>query len=282
MDKELSAVFIKIQDRLAGIQRHLAVTSAICLCPPESGVHVLKGVWTETDYLKEYCEALAPRLAAACDRTRIVAGRHLRSARRKPYGLSDRQQKPGTDLEAVLEKRLYAKWRDTDLGGTAPLWNRIIQNQVPMKASQKSETGLKAIDLLATSKDGTPVIIELKVWHKHCDTPLHALLEATSYACVLQADWPAFCVEWKTAVGRLGITPELPPSLSRCHLVVAATPDYWAFWENEQRASMVQSRQAFQILLQEYSAIGFPVRFASINQDDLQVSEYFFPVRSRH
>jgi len=271
----LKRLLNRMDCRLARIERDVAVAAILSVVPPESGIHVLKDVWNATDYLKEYCELLTPKLQLACDRTRIVVKRHLRSGRGKRY-LIESKQKTGTHPEAVLEKRVCDTWRRVALGGAASLWHKIVRNQVPVKAHQRSKTGLKNIDLLATSENGIPVIIELKVCHAKCDTPLKALLEAASYACVLQEDWTAFRGEWSRVLAELGVNVELPQSLSVCNLVIAATPAYWAFWENEERKSMTRARRAFTGLLREFCAIGFPVRFASIDEDSLEVSEYPF------
>lgn len=276
MDDTLKRLLNRMDDRLTRIERHAAVAEILSVIPPESGIHVLKDAWHATDYLKEFCELLTPKLQPACDRTRTVVTRYLRSERGKRY-LIESKQETGTHPEAVLEKKLCRRWRGVPSRGVNPLWHKVVQNQVPMKARQRSETGLKAIDLLATSHNGLPVVIELKVCHEQCDTPLKALLEAASYACVLQADWMAFRREWIEALRKLEVNVEPPQSLLVCNLVIAATPDYWSFWKNSQRKSMIRARPTFRVLLREFCAVGFPVRFASIDKDTLEVSECRFP-----
>jgi hypothetical protein len=276
MDDTLKRLLDRTDKRLARIERDVALAATLSVVPPESGIHVLKDAWRETDYLREYCEALAPKLQLACDRTRTVVKRYLRSERDKHY-LVVGEQEAGTYPEAVLEKKVCEKWRGVAMIESASLWHKLVQNQVPLKARQESETGLKAIDLLATSENGIPVVIELKVCHKQCDTPLLALLEAASYACVLQADWMAFRNEWIEALRKLQVDTNVPESLSGCNLVIAATPAYWSYWKNSQRKSMIQARPAFKQLLREFCALSFPVRFASIDENTIEISEYQFP-----
>jgi hypothetical protein len=166
--------------------------------------------------------------------------------------------------EVRYERAIFQRWSVED-GDPESGWHRVIAYQVPVWDRKPPPLGLKAIDLLAVDAKGLPIIIELKIRRgKGADTPLLAILEAASYACVLQADWPAFKDELEAKTKALGISEQLPEELKEFPLVVAGPPAYWDYWNYEERTTMVAARPAFRALLEALSRHGFPVRFVSV------------------
>lgn len=236
---------------------------------PESGFHVLKAILTTREYLREHCELLAPAVGSAAEATRKAAAAFLRSAKGRRYlGLSRETQEEQALLESQLERAMYAKWSRQD-GSADCGWRRIIEFQVPVKDRRKAPLGLKAIDLLGLDGCGYPVVIELKIVREKggrnaADTPLLALLEAASYACILQADWPAFKAQLEAVRQSLGLGQLLPEEAKEFPLVIAGPPDYWEFWSYEARTSVIQAKPAFRSLVDAFRREGFPVSFTCV------------------
>jgi hypothetical protein len=213
---------------------------------PEQGFHVLKELLTTREFLQQHCELLAPAVGPAAEATRLTAAAFLRSSKGRRYlGLSRKAKDEQAHLEAQLERAMHAKWSRQD-GSADCGWHRIIDFQVPVKDRRKSPLGLKAIDLLGLDGCGFPIVIELKIVRengsrKAADTPLLALLEAASYACILQADWPAFKNQLDAVRQRLDFGEPLPDETRRFPLVIAGPPDYWEFWNSEARTSVIPS-----------------------------------------
>ncbi len=198
---------------------------------PENGFHVLKEILTTREFLREHCQLLAPAVGPAAEATRTAAAAFLRSAKGRRYlGLSRETQEEQAHLESQLERAMFAKWSRKD-GNADCGWQRIIDFQVPVKDRRKSPLGLKAIDLLGLDSRGYPVIIELKIVRERrgrnaADTPLLALLEAASYACILQADWTAFKTQLEAVRLPLGVGEPLPEEAKEFPLVIAGPPEY--------------------------------------------------------
>ncbi|HWG41292.1 MAG TPA: hypothetical protein VN688_00795 [Gemmataceae bacterium] len=235
---------------------------------PAMGFHRLKDVLTTRDYLREYCEFLAPVVGLAAKATKEAAASCLRSAKRLSYlGLKRDKKAALVHPEVQYERAMFERWKSHD-GSPESGWHRILDYQIPVKDRRESVMGLKAIDLLAIDHLGLPVIIELKIVrtgkHKGADTPLHALLEAASYACVLQADWPCFKTELAAQTKKIGIEAVLPEKLDRVALVVAGPFEYWTFWNYEARTSIMDARPGFRALVDAFRKEGYPVFFTCV------------------
>jgi hypothetical protein len=230
------------------------------------GFHGLKQFFKTREYLREYCEYLTSEVGHAAEVTRQGAKKCLRSAKDKAY--LDLKRRPGASLghaEVQLERAMFWKWLSQN-GSEECGWHRIIDFQVPVKDRLRSPLGLKAIDLLGIDTNGLPIIIELKIVRqgKGADTPLLALLEAASYACILQADWPSFKNQLEPKLKLLGINAQLPESLKKTPLVVAGPPEYWKFWTNPARASIIKAKTAFLSLVQAFDSEGLPICFTCV------------------
>lgn len=241
---------------------------------PEIGFHGLKDLFTTREYLREYCEILGPVVGLAAKATKEAAATCLRSAKELAYlGLKRGKKAALVHPEVQYERAMFERWKSLD-GSPESGWHRILDYQIPVKDRRKSVLGLNAIDLLATDRQGLPVIIELKIVRtgrqKGADTPLHALLEAASYACVLQADWPCFRTELAAHSKKCEIEADLPDKLDQVALVVAGPPEYWAFWNYEARNSVVEAKPGFRAVVDAFRREGYPVYFTcvegSVNQ----------------
>jgi hypothetical protein len=105
----------------------------------------------------------------------------------------------------------------------------LLDYQVPLKA-YRSDVGVGKIDLFGLSENGVPAVIELKVLGKNrADTPLRALLEALSYAAIVEANASAIGSEI-TANTRRTTASERPD------LLVVAPADYWGYWGSKATA----------------------------------------------
>jgi hypothetical protein len=227
----------------------------------EMGFHGLKDLLTTREYLLDHCDFLAACVHEAAWATRGAAFLCRRSTKGLHYlGLT---RKPGallTHPEVRYERAMFQKWR-TDNGSPDCGWERIVDYQVPVSDRKPSLLGLRAIDLLGVNSARLPAVIELKVSRKkkEADSPLRAILEAASYACVLQADWEAFSLELEEATRSLGPCPTLPRMLEQVPLVVAGSPEYWEFWNNEDRTSMGRAKPALKKLVNALFHEGYPV-----------------------
>ena len=228
------------------------------------GFHGLKKILKTREYLQEHCEFLTAALTDTIKNTTDAVTPFLRSLKKKRYlGLTRKPKKEQAHLEAKLERAMFQRWSQQD-AGCGCVWHRIIDFQVPVKDRQNSPLSLKAIDLLGIDIRGMPIIIELKIVRerngiKAADTPLLALLEAASYGCIIQADWPYFKTELESKCSKLGIKEPLPEKLTPLPLVVAGSPDYWEFWNYEARSSIIEAKPAFRSLVDAFQREGYPI-----------------------
>jgi hypothetical protein len=100
---------------------------------------------------------------------------------------------------------------------------RIVDYQFPLKARQ-GDSGVGKVDLIAVDSAQTLVVTELKVGGgTRADTPLRALLEALSYAAVVEANAGDIAQE----LAALGI----PIRAARPAISVMAPAGYWEHFE---------------------------------------------------
>jgi hypothetical protein len=105
----------------------------------------------------------------------------------------------------------------------------LLDYQFPLKA-HRTDAGIGKIDIFGLSADGILVIIELKVLGRNrTDTPLRALLEAFTYAAIVESNASAISDEIRANTGRTD-TSERPD------LLVVAPADYWDYWRHKAAA----------------------------------------------
>lgn len=143
----------------------------------------------------------------------------------------------GAYTNRIEEHLAIALWHDARTwqvpGGRSI---ELLDYQVPLKA-RRADSGVGKVDLLAIDSAGRLVVIELKILGKNgADTPLRALLEALSYAAIIEANLQEIRTEVATLSGRN--VAEVRPGL-----MIAAPSDYWEMWD--QRAAAAGWRQAF-------------------------------------
>jgi hypothetical protein len=130
------------------------------------GFHGLKELLTTTSYLTQHCEFLTPNVGIVAQITRAVAALFLRSGKKLAYLNLHRPDEVNldglTNLEDKYERAMFKKWSRED-GSPDCGWHRFIEYQVPVFDRRSSPTGLRALDLLAISQSGFPVVVELKV-----------------------------------------------------------------------------------------------------------------------
>lgn len=233
------------------------------------GFHGLKDLLTTREYLREHCEFVASCVHEAAWATRGAAYLCRRSAAGLRYlGLKRKEGAKLVHEEVRYERAMFQKWSSCN-GVPELCWHRVIDFQVPVSDRKPSLLGLKAIDLLAVDIKGLPVVLELKIVRGQtgADSPLRAILEAASYACVLQADWLHFREELEGATRTLGMGTPLPATLDQVSLAVVASPEYWRFWNKEARSSVIKAKPAFRRVVDAFQREGFPISFVSVEGD---------------
>lgn len=248
----------------------------------EMGFHGLKDLLTTREYLRHHCDFLTTCVHEAAWATRGAAFLCRRSVKDRQYlGLKRKEGATLAHPEVRYERAMFQKW-STDDSVPESGWHRVMDFQVPVSDRKASLLGLKAIDLLAVDNNCHPVVIELKIVRRQtsADSPLRALLEAASYACVLQADWPAFRIELSKATRPLAFHQVLPERLEKVPLVVAGPPEYWEFWNYGARSSIIEAKPAFRKMVEAFQREGFPVYFTSI-EGSLTTPERLNAVRAR-
>lgn len=238
---------------------------------PVSGLHHLKDGWNQVTSMKEQCDWLLKELQPALDATRILAPN--RPGRRKKFKLSERlqQARPGNGKERQLEWDLFNKWGPTSDGqdATHDFWKRIVSFQVPLYDNNLHD-GWDKIDLVAVSRDGEPVIIELKKGDSQ-EKPLRPLLEAAGYAVALEKVWPAFQKELQEMIDGIELSVKVNPEPENFRLVILAPGEYWR-WLAKRPIDAATWGQ-FKALTESLGQSGFPVSYAQINPSNLEIDD---------
>jgi hypothetical protein len=147
----------------------------------------------------------------------------------------------------------------------SPPWQRLVGYQVPLFDKQHKE-GWGYIDLLGLTGSGEPVVVELKRGTS-ADTPLHALLEAVSYAVALRKNWQLMAAEIKALRDSQKCKYCVSDDPEKWTLVLLAPPKYWKAWSPETATGRTVSdstRKAYRQLRESLAAKGYPVLQAEV------------------
>jgi len=237
--------------------------------PPSKGLHVLKDHWGQKRYLEGQCRVLAQpeNLALAIEATRKAAPR--RRARlgyriNRPHDGQTPLENIGRPLsERRLEAALFVEYLHDPLFAVPELWQRLVAYQVPL-FNHRARRGWGNIDLLGLTADGDPVLVELKTGESS-DSPLHALLQASTYKVALEKNWTWVQPELREclAVRQSGIAVPLEPRTWL--LVLLAPPAYWQAWGLSNDCSTPGAwLEAYGELCRGMGTVGMPVRHAIV------------------
>ncbi len=233
-----------------------------------AGLHVVKSQFNKT-FMEPQCRQLFDQLDQAIAATRKVA-----PLRDQGY-LTRPRTESGEPLgeEARWERGLWRQWSSPDAQPVAGAWERIATYQENLPSSIQAN-GWGEIDLIGVSSNGLPVIIELKAPNPNqpqsaCHaTPAGGLVQALSYAVVVQENWASFRGSFGHHLReRMFLTAEMPEKLTSVPIVLAATQIYWDEWigDTARAATVVSSTwSAFSDLVAAIADRGYPVSFVSL------------------
>lgn len=223
-------------------------------------------------FMKQNCEVLAQYLDVMIERTYCKA-----TVRMKDIPL-DRtkhksKQKPEPDSERALEMAIWKTCGLEVLGESEFLPNicrGIVSYQVPIKQTNTDKAG-KAIDLLGLSKEGGPVVIELKKGNSK-ETPLRILVEALNYAIVVRRAWNeggALRKQWKADLKINNPAQAHDGILTQVPIIGIAPTDYWKALSGMDRGKVYHTTwKALNDLVGACRAHGFPISFMQFDVGD--------------
>ena len=196
---------------------------------PLPGLYVLKDGWIQRSYLEYDCRtlmgdgqlksAIALTFEAAPERTQGYFPPRLQGDYKTPMDMSEASK------ERRLEAGLFDKYRHASSPSVSGLWNWLVYYQVPLFNS-RNKGGWGFIDLLGLTAHGEPVVIELKTGDSN-DTPLHALLEASTYATVLRRHWKQVAQELREFSSAQNLSLTVSDEPRAWPIVLLAPPAYW-------------------------------------------------------
>jgi len=254
--------------------------------PPEKtplpGLHVLKDHWTERSFLEDDCcalmrdgqlkSAVAATVESAPKRTQGFFPPRLKRAFIIPEDMSE------SSKERRLEAGLWAKYGQPSSLPVELLWDRLVFYQVPL-FSARAKGSWGCVDLLGL-KDGRPVVVELKI-ATSTDTPLHALLEASTYATVLRKNWKVVRQELNEYCVDRGLPVTMDDEPKNWQLVLLAPAAYWETC-NKGVISSPSARQAYLQLCDGFagpSELSMPICHAEVDERSLDVRLRDLPSR---
>ena len=161
-------------------------------------------------------------------------------------------------------------------------WEAIVGYQIPL-FDEALRDGWGWIDLLGLSVAAEPVVIELKLGANR-EPPLRPLLEAASYAVVLQKSWRdvlrSELVNLLDGENALKFAQDPPEQLQRVHIVLAAPEDYWRHWSKE-RCKFSRVLPQYAQLVTEFNECNYQTSFVVLQLDhrgnllDAQAHKHF-------
>lgn len=244
------------------------------------GLHVLRNVWQQRSYLVEHCEALTAELSVAIEATRSDAP--CRWKRDKSFRIHapdntarvEHDSMGDSSKERRMERRIYDEYSPACGDTSNELWQQLVALQVPLAERRKSE-GWGRIDLLALTKEGGPVVVELKT-DESSETPLRAILEGLANAVAVSKNWPQMSQEIKASLKKHGNSARLTDAPSVVRTLVLAPDSYWREWGagglHSGREVTAQSRAAVRMLREKAETMQFPIDLGTFNWPDEKIS----------
>lgn len=234
---------------------------------PDTGIHILRNLWTQTRELGRYCELLEDRLDAAIESTRnVVPRRALRGFRIASVPTGSRAELAeykARSIERAIEQELYAACGPEGSFAHNDVWGRLVAYQVPLfDHAGRDKWG--HVDLLGIDDLGQPVVVELKRGESR-ETPLRCLMEGVANAIVVQANWEQIRSEIDAIPQMKSIGLKAAIRIGCVKTVVLAPANYWSAWEPRGTpgyAVSANSRLAFHRLTARCAIAGFPVQVA--------------------
>lgn len=159
----------------------------------------------------------------------VVAPRRPESGKRYLVETHDGRPRSGAFTNRNEEHLALALWNDCAQGAglflqPTGLRLHLVDYQVPLKAAQSDRVG--KLDLLGLLDDGTLCLVELEAPGERGDSPLLALLEALSYAAVVEANRNALDAE---------LREKFPEATGDTPVVLLLGPEAW--WRAWQRCA---------------------------------------------
>lgn len=237
---------------------------------PNDGLHVLRNKWVQRSYIEEHSRMLAAAVDDAIQATRLAVPR--RPSRGKGFRIDQdtHGMRMGIDeineasAERRMEQLLYLAYGPGGSLGRTDVWSQLIAFQVPLYG-QRVRNGWGHIDLMALTREGHPVVIELKK-HDAQDTPLRAMIEGVANAVAVTENWPAMCDEIREMSARRHVDAPVAQTVPPVCTVILAPEEYWTSWQ--QNGSLGQTvghsaRESFRSLRHALAESGYPTRMAS-------------------
>jgi hypothetical protein len=229
---------------------------------PELGLHGnIKNL--QKAFLVPQCIQIRQSLNRLIEKTRAgVPGRRQAFYFNVPHGHTS----VPSYLEAKLERAIWGYTRNSqNVAGLGNGCVRIHSYQVPLTAhgayveSPQLNQGWAEFDLMGTSHEGFPVVLELKTDEPNSSDPLHMTVEAAKYGVALKRMWPHVLKEWEEAFG--DDAPKAP--LKTCQLIGLAPDKYWTYWFSDKRLGPLWG--PLKSLGTRLAEHGLPISFASFD-----------------
>ena len=235
--------------------------------PANCGLHQIGNALKGLQSLGEHSTQLALELAERIELTRkAVCIREEYGVNRSGVGAVH----SGSQAEIRLERSLWKTYGTDDCGmpflDSCP---RLISYAVALfNAREQANWG--EVDLIGVSKDGLPVVIELK--DEKGDNPLRMTIEGAAYCIAVMTAWNkgSFRDEWAKVTGERS----LPDRLQSIQLIGLAPEAYWkrVIGTGDRRTEgqvFSDHWPAFDSLLSALSKHGIHVSYASFQVGDM-------------
>jgi len=240
-----------------------------------NGMHLVRKNQVQLKFVGRHATDLLANFDAAVKATQSAAP--VRSAA-KPYKLHRpeeprklRSRKLGGMPESFWERGVWESRKVFKGNPHGVPFDDIQSYQVMLRATNKDKEWGE-IDLVGVSRNGLPVIIELKSEPSQC--LLFAMIEVMSYGIAVRKAWEngTLRAQWKTARGNVVV----PENLGQLDLVCAAPADYWQQigllpgdssrkWKNNYGSDVITKLQELRKQAIELKDGGYRITFVSLN-----------------